>query len=198
MTAATDEPDLLFSFMGGKTHKCRESVLGLRHPRGRVVDTSAISFFQVAVGEALLDRVVAQREYQQLVGRSMFVLCPRGHGTASFRLYETLAAGRVPVIISDAWLPPADVDWDGCAVRIAESQVSSVTKILERLEPEWPAMAAAAQRVYAERFAQDRLWDYFTSALEGLLTRYSTRSRWRDPSLWRVRARHLRGRLNPP
>ena len=30
--------------------------------------------------------------------RSKFFLCPRGTGTSSIRLYETLSAGRVPVI----------------------------------------------------------------------------------------------------
>ena len=34
--ASTGERDLLFSFVGARTHRCRDSILSLRHPRAQV------------------------------------------------------------------------------------------------------------------------------------------------------------------
>src|SRR2546423_4170060 len=35
---------------------------------------------------------------------SKFILCSRGVGTSSVRLFDTMRMGRVPVILSDQWL----------------------------------------------------------------------------------------------
>jgi hypothetical protein len=41
-----------------------------------------------------------------------YALCARGNGNYSFRLYEALSAGRIPVFIdTDCVLPCEDVDW---------------------------------------------------------------------------------------
>jgi len=39
--------------------------------------------------------------FTQLTERSKFTLCPRGFGLASFRLYEAMQLGSVPVYVSD-------------------------------------------------------------------------------------------------
>ncbi len=52
--------------------------------------------------------------YCQSLKGSVFVLCPRGFGRTSFRLYETLAMNSIPVYIWDdvEWLPyKGDLDW---------------------------------------------------------------------------------------
>jgi hypothetical protein len=52
-------------------------------------------------------------EYKQNMLESDYVLCLRGAGNYSFRFYETLSAGRIPLLIdTDCALPFADeVDW---------------------------------------------------------------------------------------
>ncbi len=98
----SQEPDLLFSFRGALSHPVRKQLLRLSHPRA-VTEESASVF--VGHGEYATDGAAFAR-YAELVQRSKFVLCPRGHGPSSFRLYEALGAGRVPVVVSDDWLPP--------------------------------------------------------------------------------------------
>jgi len=49
--------------------------------------------------------------------QSTFSLCPRGYGISSFRLYETLEVGSIPIYIVeddlDHWLPFSDkVNWN--------------------------------------------------------------------------------------
>ena len=40
-------------------------------------------------------------KFENLIKSSFFFLCPRGYGPASFRLYESIELGTVPVYISD-------------------------------------------------------------------------------------------------
>ena len=103
MLAPEPEPDaqsaLLFSFLGRRVNATRGRVLSLRHPRAVIMDTSAMDFFGDPVDK--LDQ--QRRRYAEVMARTKFVLCPLGAGTSSFRVFETMAAGRVPVILSDEW-----------------------------------------------------------------------------------------------
>ena len=148
------EPDLLFSFIGRNCHSVRGAVLALSHRRAEVSDSSRVDFFN---GGEWGTRDARER-YAAVMGQSKFVLCPRGSGTASFRLFETLAAGRVPVIISDDWVPVDGPDWAVCSVRVAERDVGGIPALLERLERRWEAMAVAARQAWAEHFAPDVIW----------------------------------------
>ena len=57
-------------------------------------------------------------KFIELACSSKFALSPRGYGQTSFRMYEAMKLGAVPVYIyDDCWLPYADVlDWNDFAV----------------------------------------------------------------------------------
>jgi hypothetical protein len=166
---ATGGPTLLFSFSGRDCHPVRRRILQLRHPRGVVEDTSGINFFGDA-NRPPEEMLAARQRYAAGIGRSKFVLCPRGTGTASFRLFETLAAGRVPVILSDDWVPPDGPDWGSCSLRVPEAMVDGVPALIERLEASWPAMASAARRAWAEYFAPDVIWHRLIESCVDIMT----------------------------
>ena len=185
-------PDLLYSFQGRRAGRLRDAVLALTHPRAVVEDTSRHDFF----GGPSETLAAAQRSYAETLGRSKFVLCPRGAGTASIRLFETLAAGRVPVVISDEWVPPDGIDWSSCSVQIDESDTDSVAERLEAIEPQWPAMAAAAQGVYDEWFAPEAWFHRVAELCRDILEHGETgvARQWVQPETWRAAARHLKAR----
>lgn len=160
-------PDLLFSFRGSRTHPLRDEVLRLRHPRALVEDTTEAGFFGPATSELLARQRVERGRYRESMARSKFVLCPRGYGVSSVRLYEVLRAGRVPVILSDEWLRPRGVDWDAGCVTVAERDVAQIPELLERLEPDWETMRSASGTL-AENFARDHLWHYYANSIAGL------------------------------
>lgn len=187
--AATVQPDLLFSFSGARTHPVRADVLGLRDRRAVIRDTTGTNFFGWVEGADVVD---AQRDYYELIARSKFVLCPRGHGPSSFRVYETLGSGRVPVVISDDWLVPRGVDWARCAVRVAERDVHAVPHLLRRLEDDWSVMAQAALEA-AEAFGPGRLWDRYAESLADLLGCRVRRPWWAQREVLRSAAVGVRG-----
>ncbi|MDB5560179.1 MAG: hypothetical protein JWQ36_3113 [Enterovirga sp.] len=55
-----------------------------------------------------LPREVARQEYFDNIAQSHFVICDRGKGNWSVRLYEVLASGRIPAFVDTGMdLPPA-------------------------------------------------------------------------------------------
>ncbi len=169
----SNEPDLLFSFQGANSHAARGPVLKLSHPRAVIEDTTQINFFDFSdysETQEYKERVCEQKKrYQEVVSRSKFVLCPRGMGTSSFRLFETLAAGRVPVIISDQWVAPRGPDWEFCSIRVAESQVASLPALLEEREAHWEEMALNAIQVFRDWFAPDMMFHRLMGECQDLL-----------------------------
>lgn len=112
---------------------------------------------------ALADRAgfhFGQGSYQDFVevtSRSVFALCPRGYGPTSYRLYEALALGAVPVYVwaELEWLPWQDeLDWDDLAVRVHIDDVARIPELLASRPPD--RIGAMRQRVAA------MFDDYFT------------------------------------
>jgi len=137
----------LFSFLGQAwTHSVRNSVLDLHHPRAKVEDTA-----QLNASLKKSDRYFER--YLEICRDSKFILCPRGAGPSSLRLFECLKLGRIPVIISDDWVPPPGPDWETFSVRIAESNVASIPECLEEREADAPLMAHKAHKAWEEWFA---------------------------------------------
>ena len=155
VSADEPEPDLLFSFIGSPTSPCREPILALRHPHAVIEEVRDFMFWDTDQPNHE-DR---RERFRTILARSRFVLCPRGRGTSSIRLYETLAAGRVPVIISDEWSPPAGPDWESCSIRWPEGHVSGLVAAIEERDTEWPALSAAAAETYDMYFAQEVVFD---------------------------------------
>lgn len=166
------EPDLLFSFIGSPSASCRKPLFKLNHHDGIVEAVHRFTFYD----PASLDYERRLRRYRELLSRSRFVLCPRGKGTSSFRLYETLAAGRVPVIISDDWLPPRGLDWSRFSIRWPEKRPEGIITMLQERDSDWRAMAAAASDAYREFFAPEAAFHRIVTLCAELYEEEATRS----------------------
>lgn len=163
-----EKPDLLFSFIGRRCVTVREKVLDLRHRNAVIEDSSEYNFFGSAKHSA--EQMERRRiEYSTLLRRSKFVICPRGSGPASFRLFETLAAGRVPVIVSDEWVEPKGPDWETCSVRVPEADVAKIPQLLEQRNSEWAQLAKAATGVWENWFAPSVQFHRIAEACKGLM-----------------------------
>jgi hypothetical protein len=69
-----------------------------------------------------------RREYVQNMVDSDYVLCARGGGNFSYRLYETLSCGRIPVFVdTDCVLPlEHEIDWRELCVWVDEHDVAKI------------------------------------------------------------------------
>jgi hypothetical protein len=145
------EPDLLFSFIGSASARCRRPLFDLEHPAAVVEEVRGFTFFDPSSEDFERRR----RFFKEVLQRSRFVLCPRGRGTSSIRLYETLAAGRVPVVISDHWMPPPGPDWEALSIRWPEGTTEGLVEMLEERAADWPAMSSAARAAHAAFFSPE-------------------------------------------
>ena len=162
---ATIEPDLLFSFLGATTHRCREDIFRLHATRSCLERTDGFLFHDPA-SERFEER---RRRFAEIMLRSKFVLCPRGHATSSFRLYEALSAGRVPVILADAWVPPSGPNWNEISIRWPEARIAELPCHLEEREAEAATIGARARDAYEAWFAHDVVLTHQLNQLEGLM-----------------------------
>jgi len=73
-----------------------------------------------------------RQEYVQNTVGSDYVLCARGGGNFSYRLYETLCCGRIPVFVdTDCVLPfHSEINWKEYCVWVDEKEVSRVGEIV--------------------------------------------------------------------
>jgi hypothetical protein len=172
LNSAASEADLLVSFVGSPTHPMRRRLFELRHPRGVFERVDGFLFH-----DSSSSRYSERRErFRNLLRRSKFVLCPRGHGTASLRLFETMAAGRVPVVISDDWVAPRGPCWETLSVRWPErGEPNTLLAHLEALEPSAGEMGARAREAFSAWFAESVTFGRVAEELEKLVTTPSLR-----------------------
>jgi len=153
----------LYSFVGSNSHSVRKPVLKLNDERGFIVDTSDFCVWD----NRQTSKFDFQKTYIDSVAGSKFVLCPRGIGPSSLRLYETMEAGRVPVIISDDWIAPQHIDWN-FAVRIPEWEIAAIPNRLRDLENEWEDRSAAARAAWEQNYAPEQMFNTFANSLVGI------------------------------
>ena len=104
------EKTKLCSFVGSVTHPIRSAMYN--EFREKTNCEIFVKQWEASVKENQYDA------YLSSAIRSKFLLCPRGYGLNSFRLYEAFQLGCVPVVISDElFLPWRDtLDWSEFSV----------------------------------------------------------------------------------
>jgi hypothetical protein len=121
--------DLLYSFMGLRTSGVRDAIFNLPQQPDTVIKRRNNWF-------ASSNNRPENKEYKQILSRSRFSLCPRGTGPSTIRFWESLQAGAIPVILSDAMSLPTGFDWSRSVLRVPENQAARLDEIIRSIPPE--------------------------------------------------------------
>jgi hypothetical protein len=155
-SAPHDGLTYLYSFLGAAdTAPVRRNLATLSHARGYFRDTSA-EYPDVLSGK--LDATTMReywRRYAEICKQSKFILCPRGMGTSSVRLFDTMRMGRVPVILSDQWVEPEGPCWEKFSLRIIEANFACLPDLLEERESAATEMGLLARAQWEQWFSQE-------------------------------------------
>jgi hypothetical protein len=76
--------------------------------------------------------------FYEIPQKSTFTLCPRGIASWSFRVFESILAGSVPVILSDSYTRPFpdQIPWDLFSITYPEQYLSNVGEFLKGIQPD--------------------------------------------------------------
>lgn len=104
-----------------------------------------------------LDPVVARNDYKMNILNNDFVLAPKGDGNYSVRFFETLALGRVPILIdTDCTLPlEKDIDYSKIILRVNYRDIDKLDSIVSEFykgisNENWLAMQENARNVFVK------------------------------------------------
>lgn len=148
----------LYSFIGRlSTHPIREKICRL--------DGADTPCLDISLGPQRFGYWDYKDTFSSVLRESYFVLCPRGIGSSSMRVFETMRAGRVPVIISDDWIEPPCGDWARFSIRVSEREIERIPEICACNRNQAAAMGDLAQRTFVQHFSPSTFLD---SALDAI------------------------------
>lgn len=141
------EKTILASFVGSETHNVRNKMIeAVRYEQDFYVSTKGWE------QEIKIDQLT---DFIESSLKSKFVLCPRGYGATSFRLYEAMQLGAVPVYISDRfWMPwQHELNWHEFCVIIPENSIQNLSNILRSIPDEmYNSMQRKIKEIYNNYF----------------------------------------------
>lgn len=146
--------DIYYSFIGYISCRFRNKIFEINHPPNTIIRSRRTWHFTSQKNK----KNIYKREYENILRRSRFSLCPRGSGPSTLRFWESLAVGAIPISIADELVLPPGVDWHECVIFVAEKDVLHIPEILTHITPE-----------HEERMRQKcfEVYEYFSE--EGLV-----------------------------
>jgi hypothetical protein len=93
--------------------------------------------------------------FRNVMRQSRFTLCPRGSGITSFRLYEALQVGSIPIYVSDIFRCPFEgkIDWKEICLFFKLEEIGNIEQTVKAIpEKRVNEMRAAGQRAVEKYF----------------------------------------------
>lgn len=88
----------------------------------------------------------------ETIYNSIFALCPRGYGPASYRMYEAIQMKSIPIYISDEfWLPfTNEIEWSKMCLLINEKEIETIPERVNYLidSGEYKNFLEYGQKIY--------------------------------------------------
>ena len=117
---------VLCSFVGSVTHNIRKTLIETYQKNSK---------FKFSINSGWSNNVNEnnQKTFIDFTVNSKFALAPRGYGRSSFRFFEILKLGTIPVYIWDdrEWLPYKNVlDYDKFCISIHISEIDLLEELL--------------------------------------------------------------------
>lgn len=148
-----ENPFYDFGFIGSVSHPVREQMLKYAGQYGTSRLQRIEKFYWELSSE---DKDFFRKEFLEVSSGARFILCPRGFGESSFRFFEAMSMGRVPILISDSVaLPFEDIlDYNEFSFTIGEakSDLKQLAEIAAIGESQYRQMARKGRQVWEDYF----------------------------------------------
>jgi hypothetical protein len=122
--------------------------------------------FQIEATDSWFNHGADEKDaYVDLLLSSKFSLCPAGWASVSFRIYESMALGVAPVVIANAFVPPAGPDWAAFSLTLKECDLPELETLLNRTEPEFRERGQLAKAAWNRFFSPEAVHGYYADSL---------------------------------
>jgi hypothetical protein len=144
--------DILYGFAGGYDSRwymsdTRNRIFKMKHSADTFVSNTGNWHFDNVVynlDNQNIKKTLSKTEmgeknrlnYNMLLLKSRFSLCPSGSGPNSIRLWESLAVGSIPILLSDKLELPSHPLWEDSIVFLKEDKLNDLRDVLEKISPE--------------------------------------------------------------
>ena len=172
--AATPRPKShLASFWGAAGNiPVRHRLLALDGRSGFVVRDTGEPFVTAHRRDDRQTVAQLKRAHIEISAASKFILCPRGEGASSIRLFEAMELGVAPVIVADEWVEPVGPRWAELSVRVRERDIRALPEILAAREADHERLGRLARLAWEQYYAPAAL---FHTTVEDCLAIQRTR-----------------------
>jgi hypothetical protein len=136
------------TYRGTNTHKCRNHLCSLQMSGYSIIDSTKSDS-------------LSKTDFLNELDSSIHAICPRGHGLCSFRLYEAMARGCLPVIVADNWIAPKVIPWDRFCTFVKEAEVPQLPTRLMYSNREISRRQGALMQAYSMYLAPNVRMNYF-------------------------------------
>ena len=153
-TYITSKKTIFCSFVGSLTNQVREKMV-------KVLENKPDVFI---VTNEWTNNIEEDNQtlYLKVMGKSRFTLAPRGYGKTSFRLYEALRMGSIPIYIYDEmWLPYQDIiNWSKMAVLVRTDEMDGLYERLQNISDDEITSMTDYYKTYSHLFSYDGMCEY--------------------------------------
>jgi len=133
----TNKRIFLYSFLGETEHKflpdyhVRRKISLLIKKEDILIESKLSNKLRVK----LLKYYKTNNDYELVARNSIFTLCPAGYGSWTYRFFQSIIWGSIPVLFSDNYIKPFKnfIDYDSFTITLPEKDILNVDKILRRI-----------------------------------------------------------------
>ena len=185
------EPEHLASWRGNtKSNRLRLKLIdNLKEKTGVIIEKT----------DSWLNHDLAEKEkYVQLIQNSQFSLCPAGWAPVSFRIYESMALARCPVILADSFVPPTGPKWKDFALFYPEKKVDKLHAFLRENESNSSQLGLNAYENWKQHFSPEVIGDYYAQGLLSLINASKPATNDREFKRWKSLQMHWKNEWTVP
>ena len=146
---------------GFATDLRREVLEQLERAEGVTTDFLVRDRYKAGEGAPDYTQSTARQEFLANMEANLYTVCVRGGGNFSKRLYETLALGRIPILVDTHSALPCEefLDWSPYVVRVPHDELHRAGEIVQAFHATLDADTVAERQSACRTFWQDHLSD---------------------------------------
>lgn len=116
---------------------------------------------------ALQKNFKTKNDFELVSRNSIFTLAPAGYGKWTYRFFQAITWGSIPVIISDSYIKPFNdrINYDDFCITIKESDFDRVDEILRSIDKDNIKKMQRSLELAQEYFTKRGFFELLTNAL---------------------------------